>query len=72
MFSIMRGRLNGGRPGIQGGFIMIPEKYFTGKKSVFFYAGALYRKVIKNSFFNKIFLVYLAITFVSCIILFSR
>lgn len=49
---------------------MIPEKYFTGKKSVFFYAGTLYRKVIKNSFFNKIFLVYLAITFVSSIILF--
>ena len=59
----------GGRES-RGGFIMIPEKYFTGKKSVFFYAGALYRKVIKNSFFNKIFLVYLAITFVSCIILF--
>lgn len=49
---------------------MIPEKYFAGKKSVFFYAGSLYRKLIKKSFFNKIFLVYLAITFVSCIILF--
>ena len=60
----------GGRES-RGGFIMITGKIFhRGKKSVFFYAGALYRKVIKNSFFNKIFLVYLAITFVSCIILF--
>lgn len=49
---------------------MIPEKYFTGKKSVSYYISSWFRRFIKNSFFNKIFLVYLAITLVSSIILF--
>lgn len=71
MFSIIYNSGIFRRPDNPGGmFVMIPEKYFAGKKSVFFYAGSLYRKLIKKSFFNKIFLVYLAITFVSCIILF--